>query len=174
MKRTELVVQLTDVWDLEGVNGPVEPLDISAMLRSFFRYQRMLAAAWLILHYNDSLHCGHWPQSALGPSTSHGGAFHHGPQEVPGAYAAMVSARLKECGQAGELCQRYYEQQPVAPGEDADVFNPSPEQCQSINDALLYAATWRERHCTFNDWRYRNRARKGRRDAKADAKGMTI
>ena len=169
MKREELEVQLADAWDLEGPDGPVDPKDISEMLRSYFPYTRMLAVAWLILHYEDTLHSGHWPQSVQGVETSKGGAYHYAPQDIPSAFAAIISSRLEACldvcGTPGELCRRYYRQQPQPPDEaEAErPFIPAVEQCKDINDALNYCATWRERHCSFTDWRNRNYSRRQKR-----------
>jgi len=145
VKLEELVVLREEAMKLDGM----EPHRIGEMWRTprerntQYPYTRMLASAWLFLHY-ESLHDGHWPEVMPEEIPSHGGAFHHGPQEIPAIYAAEISARAKECGRDGELLWKCY-------GDNEETV--APEQFERINQALLYCSGWIRQPVMYSEWR---------------------
>lgn len=143
MRREDLIVYREEVISLDGM----VPSAVAAMWKGRI-WTRMLASAWLILHYN-SLRDGHWPEVRPEEIPSHGGAYHHGPQEIPAIWAAEISARIKECGRDGDLLWRYY-------GDNDDPFVPAPEQNRVINRALEYCSGWRRKRRCYRDWYRRN------------------
>jgi hypothetical protein len=150
MRHEELVVLREEVLSLWGLNGPLDPFEIGVMLRCRAKRERMLAAAWLLLHYDESLHNGTWPQVIRDYSNSRSGAFLRGMQENPGIHAAMISSRIEACGEDGQMAREYY--------RPDDPVQPSNNRC--VNRALEYCATWRERRRSYRDWYRRQYARK--------------
>lgn len=143
MRIEPLEVYREEVLVLEGM----EPRVLGVMWRARMS-ERMLASAWLILHYN-SLRDGHWPEVLPEEIPTHGGAYHHGPQEIPAIWAAEISSRIAECGRDGELLWRYY-------GDSDEPWTPAPEQNRRINRALQYCSGWRRKRRKYTDWYRRN------------------
>ena len=143
MRREELIITREDAISADSeTGGPVEPHTIGTMWRARgenSQYTRMLASAWLIVHY-ESLHDGSWPEVRPEEIPSHGGAFHHGPQEIPCIFAAEISARIKECGHDGLLLWGYYE------------YEEPPGDARRINRALEYCSGWRRKRRSYRDW----------------------
>ena len=144
MKREELVVLREEAMNLDGM----EPHRVGEMWRDRDKREKMLASTWLILHY-ESLHDGHWPEVMPEEIPSHGGAYHHGPQEIPAIFAAEISSRIKECGRDGQLLWDYY-------GDRDEPWNPAPEQFRRINRALEYCSGWRRKRRMYKDWYQRH------------------
>ena len=124
---------------------PITPMDVNQMWRARGdegRRLRLLVTAWLIAYY-EALQEGTWPEVMPESIPTHGGAFHHGPQEIPAIYAAEISVRIKGCGRDGALCWRYYQGEPVALDDDS---------CWQINKALSYCSGWSRKKQPYRVW----------------------
>ena len=148
MKRVELiVVDYAEVMDTDKTVGLVDPHNIGVMWRDKTRegspkYPRMsmLASAWLIQHYKEDLHNGVWPEVRPEEIPAHGGAFHHGPQEMPGMFAAEISVRMRECGRDGLALLEYY-----STGERLT-------DNRTLNKTLEYCSGWRRKRQPYVVW----------------------
>ena len=98
-----------------------------------------ILVAWVVVHY-DSLADGHWPEVRPEEIPAHGGAYRHGPFEMPCMYAAEISCRVKECGRDGAMLWAYYHD------------GRPPEDCHRINRALAYCSGWRRKRRGYSDW----------------------
>ena len=157
MRHEPLVVYREECLCFSGM----EPHTIGEMWRDRTRVKcgerkypvtSMQAAAWLILHYG-SLRDGHWPEVLPEEIPTHGGAYHHGPQEIPCIYAAEISVRIKETGRDGDLLWAYY-------GDSDEPVIPAPEQNRLINRALEYCSGWKRKRRVYQDWYGRHYSRR--------------
>ncbi len=96
-------------------------------------------AAWVVVHY-DTMADGTWPEVQPEQIPSHGGAYRHGPFEMPVLYAAEISSRVKECGDDGAMLWAYYHD------------GLPPADCRRINRALAYCSGWRHKRRGYSDW----------------------
>ena len=152
MKREELLITREDAIAADSpTGGPIEPHTIGDMWRAKgedAKYKRMLASAWLIVHY-ESLRDGSWPEVRPEEIPSHGGAFHHGPQEIPCIFAAEISARIKACGFDGVLLVAHYQ------------YGEPPGDARRINRALQYCGGWVRKRRSYEDWYSRHYKARG-------------
>lgn len=140
MRREDLIVYREELLSLDNM----VPATVASMWMKGRVWTKMLASAWLILHYH-SLQDGHWPEVRPEEIPSHGRAYHHGPQEIPAIWAAEISSRIKECGDDGALLWEYY-------GDNDEPWTPAPEQHRRINRALAYCSGWRRKRLYYREW----------------------
>jgi len=164
MRREDLIVYREELLTLDVMS----PATLAEMWLQDLVRTKMQASAWLILHYK-SLHDGHWPEMRPEEIPTHGGAYRHGPQEIPAIWAAEISVRVKECGDHGQLLWRYY-------GDNDETWTPAPEQHSYINSALAYCSGWRRKPWYYPEWRRRSYrysliAKPQRENAEGDAEG---
>ena len=125
--------------------GPITPADISSIWLAKGEgamRPKLKVTAWLIANY-ETMRDGNWPDVRPEEIPTHGGYWRHGPQEMPGMYAAEVWSRIQQCGEDGFLCWLYYQGEKVA---------LTPDVCRRINRALRYCSGWARRRVPYKLW----------------------
>jgi len=131
---------------LSQTGTAVTPADIASMSKAKgkgAKQLRMRVAAWLIVHYEESLRNGYWPEMSPDKIPTHSGHVSDGWFVNQVDWAIEISYRVSQCGGDGELCWRYYRGEPV---------ELTPGTCERINRALLYCAGLYRRKITYKMW----------------------